>query len=81
MAFSPVAPAVAQRTALDGANEFRVLEDEVFTPDRAVGSHARIQGHDAWEEPGAQLGLPGIAMAWLPRGGAISGIKLAYDDG
>ena len=37
-----------QSTAFDGANQLRVGEDEIFAPDRAVGSHTAVQGNDAW---------------------------------
>ena len=31
-----------QSTALDGANQLGVRQDEVFAPDRAVGSNAAV---------------------------------------
>mmetsp|Transcript_40961 Transcript_40961/g.88751 ORF Transcript_40961/g.88751 Transcript_40961/m.88751 type:complete len:216 (+) Transcript_40961:35-682(+) len=39
---------ISQSTAFDGANQLRVGEDEIFAPDRAVGSHTAVQGNDAF---------------------------------
>ena len=45
--YKPTSTSERQSTALDGANQLGVGQDEIFAPDRAVGSHAAVQGNNA----------------------------------